>query len=785
MVLAFIGYGQSMVGNDFYLQLRDSPAEIVESEGALHLVNLVKEQYRIHSNLDGLVALIDACYSGAGATDAAANWVRELSGTLRFELLTSAANRPAYDGCFTRTLVDCLSRGMDSTEALYLYCRDVRESHQGELPGKPGAPAPQLQRSSNDTYFLAVNRARARTAEASSDEASRVSEEIRRLTAHFQPTPILSEVVERSEQVRGLTLVGLAGVGKSTLAAALARPEATEGIVRAGFVQAAAFFPAGLINGDLVQTLAVQLHRNLPGYAGARQWFLGANEDRLGELDTLQSDVLGPLSRLKGAEVVRILIDGLDQVPPDGADTIRSALDGLLAMPHVRLIVTARPDTPQPAGLTRLPIGDIEGEYLRSYLTHRHVPETLRQAIIDKSRGNWLVATLLADQALAAPDLDPTTFPGRLSEIYAQFLRRAGASTTERWRGEFRPILGVLAAAGVGPIMPLKLWCAASGWLGGPDRPFRVRDRLVDLRGLVARDRPGTDEEHVGLFHQTLVEYLLDSNNDAFGIDPQKPSRALVEAIDELAPPEFHDPNDPVYRYALAKEADHLWAIGELGRWVNIPNLRDSEIPAENLRRWLNWSPRIQRAPCSVHRISLGARAKIALWTGEAGDARGALRLSRELLPDRTRVLGPDHPDTLETRGNIAALTGEVGDAREALRLYRELLPDRTRVLGPDHPDTLATRHNIAIWTGEVGDASEALRLFEEVLQDLTRVLGPGHPDTLTTRGNIAALTGKVGDARGPAAFSGGAAGLNPRPGALDHPDTLSGSARQHCPRDR
>ena len=98
-------------------------------------------------------------------------------------------------------------------------------------------------------------------------------------------------------------------------------------------------------------------------------------------------------------------------------------------------------------------------------------------------------------------------------------------------------------------------------------------------------------------------------------------------------------------------------------------------------------------------------RGQVASWAGEAGDAPEALRLFRELLPDEERVLGRDHPDTLNNRHNIAAWTGEAGNAPEALRLFRELLPDEERVLGRDHPDTLNNRHNIAAWTGEVGDA--------------------------------------------------------------------------------
>ena len=76
-------------------------------------------------------------------------------------------------------------------------------------------------------------------------------------------------------------------------------------------------------------------------------------------------------------------------------------------------------------------------------------------------------------------------------------------------------------------------------------------------------------------------------------------------------------------------------------------------------------------------------------------------------------MLGPDHPDTLTTRGNIASWTGECGDAAGALRLFRELLPDRERVLGPDHPDTLTTRNNIASWARMLAEKEAGSRADE------------------------------------------------------------------------
>ncbi|MDR1635319.1 MAG: tetratricopeptide repeat protein [Bifidobacteriaceae bacterium] len=138
-------------------------------------------------------------------------------------------------------------------------------------------------------------------------------------------------------------------------------------------------------------------------------------------------------------------------------------------------------------------------------------------------------------------------------------------------------------------------------------------------------------------------------------------------------------------------------------------------------------------------------RSQVARLVGEVGRVDEAISLLRDVLADRERVLGPDHPDTLTTRHHIAYWTGQAGRVDEAISLLRDVLADLQRVLGPDHPDTLTTCHHIAYWTGDAGRVDEAINLSRDVLADLQRVLGPVHPDTLTTRHNIAYWTGEAG----------------------------------------
>ena len=57
------------------------------------------------------------------------------------------------------------------------------------------------------------------------------------------------------------------------------------------------------------------------------------------------------------------------------------------------------------------------------------------------------------------------------------------------------------------------------------------------------------------------------------------------------------------------------------------------------------------------HRVTLGARASRAYYTGEAGDAAGARDQFAALLPVVERVLGPDHPDTLTARASLTYST--------------------------------------------------------------------------------------------------------------------------------
>ena len=745
LFLVFIGHGE-YAGEDFYLLPKDASMP-PRAHSAIHLVQSIKELHREYSYVDGLVVLLDACYAGVAAEAAAAAWVRELKGTLRFVIFSAVgADRPAADGCFSRSLTSVIRDGLPDVPSEYLHCERVKPVVEKLCPKqRPSLPTWDY----DEGLYLAKNVAR--SVRKGSWIGTRAAAEIERLLSCFQPTPQLEELVEAAKARKYIALTGLAGVGKSALSAALARPDVTEGIVPEAFAHAVAFVSEVTTSWDLASELSKQLRTAIPDFAAARdQFFSQVRADERAQLDTLQQEILRPLQLLELNCPVRIVVDGLDRLSRGAVLAVNSALEALAtdsALSAVRLVVTSRPDTPLPGTPEKIQLGRTDDQRIASYLQRRAIPLNFQADIVQKARGNWLIARLLADLALTPPTARGETLPRDLVEIYDSVLRRAGAIDQERWRTEFRPVLGVLAAAGVGPILPLELLCAASERLGGPSRPTRMRDVLVNVRGFVVRGRPGTDDEQVGVFHQTFAEYLLNPGDGAYGIEAKEPHGAILDAIAELAPMEQDGIRKPVQRYAAAAEAEHFWAIGNHSKAIASLEERNSAIPAENLARWHSWLQRIEQTCGHNNRNTLRARYNIARWTGETGDAREALRLFEALHLDTVSPFCSDDRDTLLGRHQIAYWTGETGDAREALRLFEELHRDVERLFGSDDRDTLLARQQIARWTGEIGDAVRARDLFEKLLRDLRDLRVPCDRDTLRTQISLAYWSGMAGDA--------------------------------------
>jgi Tetratricopeptide repeat/NACHT domain len=763
LFIAYIGHGEKM-DDDFYLLPLNAKTQPLNSDTAVHLINLIKEAHRnAPGKLDGLGMLVDACYAGIAGFGAAQAWVAALKGTLRFEMLTAAADRPAADGCFSRTLVRLLRDGVSTVPSEYLLGLHLRPLVERSCPNQ----VPQHPSYNPDaTLWLARNVGRTLEPWAKTP----VVDEIERLTLAYQPTPALGEVVARSRAQRCLAVVGEAGTGKSALAAALAWPEVAAGIVPTGFVQAIALLTEATTPQELARVVGDQLARAVADFRGAKQAFqretLYAAQQRLG---TLERQVVEPLKRLAPAPDVRLVLDGLDRLPTGALGSVMAALEELARLDFVRLVITARPDTGLPNAAAMFSLPQAPEEQVHQYLERREIPEAGRAAIANAARGNWLVVRVLADVLAERPDAEIRE-AGQLAlyDAYEEMLSRCGATNDDATEN----VLAVLAAAGAGPLLPLSLLCAASQALSGPAKPAGVRDHLVRLRGLAVRSAAGTEQEHVGLFHDTLADYVATHAPDG-----NRPAhRALVGSIETLAPVGFGpaDLSDPGQRYAFEREADHLWILGETDKALERLLARSSPVPRDNLRRWRLWLPRVEAAFGRDHPLTLTTRGHIAFWTGEDGNSPEALRLYKELLSDRERVLGLDHQDTLRTRGNIARCTGQCGDARQALRLFQVLLPDEERVVGLDHPDTLATRGNIAGLTEQCSDARQALRLFQALLPDQERVRGRNHPHTLTTRSHIAGSIGQCGDARQALRLFQALVPDEELVLGPDHPDTLS-----------
>jgi RNA polymerase sigma factor (sigma-70 family) len=135
----------------------------------------------------------------------------------------------------------------------------------------------------------------------------------------------------------------------------------------------------------------------------------------------------------------------------------------------------------------------------------------------------------------------------------------------------------------------------------------------------------------------------------------------------------------------------------------------------------------------------------------ELGDSTPqAIAAGEPLTQDLERLLGPDHPDTLNSRNSLAAAYLAAARVAEAIPLFEQTLAVRQRMLGRDDPETLTSQNNLASAYQDAGRIADAIRLYELNLEARDRLLDPDDPSTLNSRGNLAAAylaAGRAADA--------------------------------------
>ena len=238
----------------------------------------------------------------------------------------------------------------------------------------------------------------------------------------------------------------------------------------------------------------------------------------------------------------------------------------------------------------------------------------------------------------------------------------------------------------------------------------------------------------------------------AFSAGDAEPVMALRSTLRQAIELRAHDEGG-IASVRLELLEDALREVGDVPRgdtnsaWVGRAERLDAETQSPQSRlmlvRWLASSWRFDEAEAALGTISseraaLEGANDIARAYESAGRLGEAIALYEQVLADRTRVLGPDHPDTLSSRNNLAYAYISVGRLADAIALYEQTDADSVRVLGPDHPDTFVSRNNLAFVYELVGRFDEAFTLRRQTLDDCVRIFGEEHAETLASRSYLA-----------------------------------------------
>jgi tetratricopeptide (TPR) repeat protein len=182
----------------------------------------------------------------------------------------------------------------------------------------------------------------------------------------------------------------------------------------------------------------------------------------------------------------------------------------------------------------------------------------------------------------------------------------------------------------------------------------------------------------------------------------------------------------------------------------------------------------LERLLGADHPDTLNGRNSLAVAYQAADRVDEAIPLFERTLIGRARILGPGHPDTLTAQDNLAVAYQDAGRVGEGILLFELTLAAREQVLGADHDDTLNSRNHLAAAYRDAGRSAEAVPLHEQTLAAREHALGPDHSSTLGARNNLAAAYRDAGRAMEAVPLFEQTLAVCERLLGADHPRTLS-----------
>ena len=157
---------------------------------------------------------------------------------------------------------------------------------------------------------------------------------------------------------------------------------------------------------------------------------------------------------------------------------------------------------------------------------------------------------------------------------------------------------------------------------------------------------------------------------------------------------------DAVERVLGAEHPDTLSARRDLARWTG-----EAGDPAAARDQFAALLPVCERVLGAEHPDTLRRPAQPRpLDRGGGGFGRRPGTSSPRCCPSASGSSAPSTRTPWTSARDLACWTGVAGDPAAARDQFAALLPVRERVLGAEHPDTLDVRDNLAGWTGAAGD---------------------------------------------------------------------------------